>query len=241
MLRSHSSAVERLYSRTGRYNRTVLFSSCPAGSLKAINLLESQSTDTPLEKPKHELLSMFTLCTFAETIGLAEQFNDVRMMREAVKQGRGQTFIAKDLHPIGEFEIGSNDQSESFIKFRAEGKECLCAILGEGDETEFIQNDEIEFEGRGDKAVQAMFILCLNQFVHQSSRSPEAHTATFATGSACQSKSQVSLPKSRIADQDKALFLLNIFAAREVENLGFVEHGQVVCIPDIPNRNGKVA
>jgi len=85
MLRSNPSVVERLYSRTGRDDRTVLFSSCPAGSLKAINLLESQSTDTPLEKPKHESLSMFTLGTLAEAIRLAEQFNDVRMMREAVK------------------------------------------------------------------------------------------------------------------------------------------------------------
>jgi len=72
MLRSNPSVVERLYSRTGREHRSVLFSSCPAGSPKAINLLESQSTDTPIEKPKQESFSMFTLHTFAETIGLAE-------------------------------------------------------------------------------------------------------------------------------------------------------------------------
>ena len=85
MLRSNPSVVERLYRRTGRDNRTVLFSSCPAGSLKAINLLESRSTDTPIEKPKHKSFSMITLCTLAEAIGLTEQFNDVRMMRKAVK------------------------------------------------------------------------------------------------------------------------------------------------------------
>lgn len=46
MLRSNPSVVERLYSRTGREHRAVLFSSCPAGSPKAINLLECQSADT---------------------------------------------------------------------------------------------------------------------------------------------------------------------------------------------------
>jgi len=84
------------------------------------------------------------------------------MVRETIKQRGGQTLIAKDLHPIGELEIGGNDQSEAFIKFRAEGEERLCAIFLEGDETQFIQNHQIEFEGGGDEAVQAMFILCLN-------------------------------------------------------------------------------
>jgi hypothetical protein len=85
MLRSNSSAVERLYSRAGRDNRSVLFSSCPAGSPKAINLLESRSKDTRIGQPKRTSFGLFTLCALAKAIGLAEQFNDVRMMREAVK------------------------------------------------------------------------------------------------------------------------------------------------------------
>ena len=85
MLRSNSSAVERLYSRAGRDNRSVLFSSCPAGSPKALNLLESQSNDMLIGKPKCTSFGMFTLCALAEAIGLAEQFNDVRMMRETVE------------------------------------------------------------------------------------------------------------------------------------------------------------
>jgi len=72
MLRSNSSAVERLYSRTGRDHRAVLFSSCPAGSPKAINLLESQSTDTLTEKLERESFGMFTLCALAKAIGLAK-------------------------------------------------------------------------------------------------------------------------------------------------------------------------
>ena len=74
-------------------------------------------------------------------------------MRETIEQRGGQSLIAKDLHPIGEFEIGSNDQSQSFIKFRAEREECLRAILGEGNETEFIQNHQVKFEGGGDEAM----------------------------------------------------------------------------------------
>lgn len=88
MLRSNPSVVERLYSRAGRDNRSVLFSSCPAGSPKAINLLESQSQVVPIERRKRESFGMFTLsllCALTEAIGLAEQFDDVRMMSETVE------------------------------------------------------------------------------------------------------------------------------------------------------------
>jgi hypothetical protein len=71
-LRSDSSVIERLYSRAGRDNRSVLFSSCPAGSLEALNLLESRSNETPIAKPKRTSFDMFTLHALAETIGLAQ-------------------------------------------------------------------------------------------------------------------------------------------------------------------------
>lgn len=74
-------------------------------------------------------------------------------MRETIEQCGSQSLIAKDLNPIGEFEIGSNDQSQSFIQFRAEGEECLRAVLGEGNETEFIQNHQVKFKSGGDEAV----------------------------------------------------------------------------------------
>jgi len=72
MLRSNPSVVERLYSRAGREHRAVLFSFCPAGSPKAVNLLECQSANTLIGKSKRTSFNMFTLRTFAETIGLAE-------------------------------------------------------------------------------------------------------------------------------------------------------------------------
>ena len=72
MLRSNPSVVERLHSRAGRGNRSALFSFCPAGSPKAVNLLECQSADVLIGKSKHTSFNMFTLGTFAETIGLAE-------------------------------------------------------------------------------------------------------------------------------------------------------------------------
>ena len=226
MLRSNSSAVERLYSRAGRDNRSVLFSSCPAGSRKAINLLESQSKNETIEEPKRMSFSMFTLRTLAEAIGLAEQFKDMSMMGEAVKQGGRQALISKDLHPISKFQVGGDDQGETLVEFGAEREERLGAILRKGDEAEFIQNHQIQFEGGSNNTVQAMFILGLDQFIHQTGGGPEAYAASLAAGRGSQADGKMSLAETGVADQDQTLFLLDVLAACQIKDLGFVEQRQ---------------
>jgi hypothetical protein len=96
---------------------------------------------------------MLTLGTLAKAIRLAEQFNDMSMMCQAIKQRGGQTFIAKDLNPISELEVGSNDQSETFVKFGTESEKGLRTILRERDKAQFIQNDQVQFEGGGNETV----------------------------------------------------------------------------------------
>jgi len=104
---------------------------------------------------------MLPLSALSETIRFAEQLHNLGMVSETIEQGSGQAFVAKDLHPIGKFEVGGDDQSEAFVQFRAEGKQGLRAVGGEGDKAQLIQNDQVQFEGGGDEAMQAMFILGL--------------------------------------------------------------------------------
>ncbi len=40
------------------------------------------------------------------------------VMREPIEQSCGQTFIAKNLHPIGKLKIGSNNHGHPFVEFR---------------------------------------------------------------------------------------------------------------------------
>lgn len=50
------------------------------------------------------------------------------MMRQSVEQCRGETFISKDLDPIGELQIGGQDHGQAFVKLGAEGEQHLRPI-----------------------------------------------------------------------------------------------------------------
>ena len=88
------------------------------------------------------------------------------MVRQTVEQGCGQAFVSKDLDPIGELQVSGDDHRQPFVELRAEGEEHLGAIGGEGDKAQFIQNDQILFEGGSDHPVKAVLVLCLEQFIH---------------------------------------------------------------------------
>lgn len=62
-------------------------------------------------------------------------------MCQTIEQGCGKPFITKDLHPIRKLQVGCNDQSNTFIEFRAECEQRLCTIGGKGYEAQFIQDD----------------------------------------------------------------------------------------------------
>ena len=67
--------------------------------------------------PQHELgvtrinfnFFLSWMHSLVKAIGFADEFNDVGMMSEAVQQSSRQAFVAEDLHPISELEIGSDD------------------------------------------------------------------------------------------------------------------------------------
>jgi hypothetical protein len=50
------------------------------------------------------------LHALAESMRLADQFEDVGVMSQAIQKCGSQAFIAKDLDPIGELQIGGNNK-----------------------------------------------------------------------------------------------------------------------------------
>ena len=55
--------------------------------------------------------------TLPKAEGFSNQFQDMSVMRDTVEQGSGETFITQYLNPIGELEIGGQDESQAFIDF----------------------------------------------------------------------------------------------------------------------------
>ena len=96
-------------------------------------------------------------------------------MSQAVQEGGGEAFITKDLGPISKMEVGGDDESDFFIQGGAELEDELCAGGREGDEAEFIQDNDLILGGGLDELGKGMLVLGLDQFVDQASGIEETH------------------------------------------------------------------
>ena len=65
-------------------------------------------------------------------------------MREAVEQGRGHLGIAEDAGPFAEGEISGDEDRGALVEAADEMEEQLTAGLGEGEISEFVEDDEVE-------------------------------------------------------------------------------------------------
>src|SRR6185436_17009253 len=79
----------------------------------------------------------------------------------------GQLFTAEELDPIGEFQVGDNDEGHALLQGGAELKHQLGPGGGKRDKAQFIQDDQVLFEGGGQEFGQAMLLLRQDQFVNQ--------------------------------------------------------------------------
>ena len=65
------------------------------------------------------------------------------MMRQAIEHGGGHPGIAKHLRPIGEGQIGRDQQRGVFVQFADQMEQQLAARLAEWQVAQFVDGDEI--------------------------------------------------------------------------------------------------
>ena len=61
----------------------------------------------------------------SEAKGLTHQFDNMSMMGEMIPECSCKFLISKDLYPVSELEICSEDERHPFAKYRAEGEQLL--------------------------------------------------------------------------------------------------------------------
>lgn len=76
----------------------------------------------------------------SSSIGLAFGSEDVCVVSEAVEERRGQPFVAEDLDPLGERELGGDDRRAAFVAVSEQVGEHLAAGSLEGHEAEFLDH-----------------------------------------------------------------------------------------------------
>ena len=76
-------------------------------------------------------------------------------------------FIAKDLGPVGELQVGGDDQGHAFVESGTELEHELSAGGRKRDEAEFVQDNQVVLESGSQEFRQAMLLLSQEQFVDQ--------------------------------------------------------------------------
>ncbi len=100
---------------------------------------------------------MFLLCSIlleAVTIAVrvAHKLNDPSFVREPVEKGSRHFVIGKNLIPVAKAQITGNDNRNLFIQIAHQLKEQQRSSLVDGNEAEFIEDEEIKLDKTSQEA-----------------------------------------------------------------------------------------
>lgn len=162
----------------------------------------------------------------SKTIRLTDKLDDVGLVSEPVQESEGQLFIAKNVGPISKVEIGGDNERDPFVQSRTELKDEMRPEIGEGNEAQLIQNNELVTLSGGDKFVQGVVLLSGNEIIDQSSHIVEAHPMKLTAGFDGQAGGDMGFAQARIANQDNRLGFGQVGPHSKFEDALGVEVGQ---------------
>lgn len=66
-------------------------------------------------------------------------------MGESVEDGTGEAFVAEDLGPVFERQVGGEDDARAFVGVGDDIEQKFSAGLARGNITEFVEDEKVEF------------------------------------------------------------------------------------------------
>ena len=103
-------------------------------------------------------------------------------MGDPVQQGHGQGLVLEELSPFSEGQVGGDHEGDPVVNGSAELEEQLGTLLGEGDETQFINDDELLAQRGLNEPWHLEFFLGDQQFIDQTSRRVEPDALFLTAG-----------------------------------------------------------
>ena len=105
---------------------------------------------------------------------------------QPVNQRRCQPVVTKDGIPLGELQIGCNNQAPALIAVGDHLEQKLCGLLVQRNETNLVNDNQLCFLHGCQIAVQCALVVFLQQHIRKRCRCKEPHPAPFLTGFQCQ-------------------------------------------------------
>ena len=139
-----------------------------------------------------------------EAVGLgARRLDNVGAVGEPVQRGGGQGLIAKDLSPVGELQVGGQNDGYPLVERRAKLEEQIRAGRGKGDEAEFVQDDDLMAQSAFDEVLVLMLVLGADRLVHErggteETEAPSSGLSHTRRGLECLNSIAVAVPGPRL-------------------------------------------
>src|ERR1700746_1095688 len=118
----------------------------------------------------------------AEAVRLGSGFDYIGAGSDAVDQRLAEPGVGNNLGPFRERQIGGNDYRRLFSPFCDDLEQKLCADLGQGHVSHFVERDQIVASPAGQRAAELQLMFGLDQFVDQPGGAGEAHSAFLPAG-----------------------------------------------------------
>ena len=119
---------------------------------------------------------------FLQTVAFPAAVDDMRLVSDAVQQGGGHTGITKYLRPISKAHVGGDHHRLAFMALGQNLKNQLCPFCGEGNITQFINNEQAVAGIPLDDTTQKLFISGFNQLVGQPAAGNKAGAYSLFAG-----------------------------------------------------------
>ncbi len=157
------------------------------------------------------------------------------MVGQAVEQRGRELFIAKDLDPLAEGQIGSNDGRPPLVALREQIEEQLTAGALEGHKSQFVHNQKRDLFVALLQAGERAFVAGFEQAVHQVGGAREEDAEAAARSLHTQRDRQHGFSSADRTGNDCGLGASDELAAGQFEDLGF-RHAFERCPVDLVQR-----
>ena len=122
-------------------------------------------------------------------------------MSEPVQQRTGESLGAKDLGPFLKGQVSGHHEAVMLIGPADNLKEQFGSGLGEGNISEFINDQEMEPLELFEDSLESFFLPALYELSHKVGGGIEANTSALGTSGKGQGTDQMSFSGSRVSDQ----------------------------------------
>ncbi len=164
---------------------------------------------------------------------------------KAVNQCRCQPVVTKDGIPLGELQIGCNNQAPALIAVGDHLEQKLCRLLVQRNKAHLVNHNEFRFLHGCQIAVQCTFVVFLQQHIGKGCRCKETDSATLLAGFQRNGRCQMEFINPETGESMIGYIYKGNLAAEESENVEIQEEelSKVTEIPEtIPDMTeGQVA